>query len=161
MKTWCMRECNLSTSPKNLISIGLHKAKTDSKTMLQKTRDEMAFIGAFTASTTATTSSSPRTTRKSSCTSRASLPKVLISRRKLLQHIAVSTVGISSASIRVNMASATEQGGLQIQELVEGSGVSPSTGQKLYMHYTLTLNGFQDQGGKVVDSSRSRGSYFS
>lgn len=50
---------------------------------------------------------------------------------------------------------------VEVNDLVVGSGASPQQGQKLSMHYTLTLGGFQDQGGKVVDSSRSRQAYFS
>lgn len=49
----------------------------------------------------------------------------------------------------------------QIIEVTVGTGASPTKGAKLFLHYTLTLNGFQDAGGQVVDSSRTRGSLFS
>lgn len=45
-------------------------------------------------------------------------------------------------------------------DVTVGDGKGFSSGMPVKLHYTLTLDGFQDAGGKVVDSSRSRGRPF-
>lgn len=50
----------------------------------------------------------------------------------------------------------TLEEGLQIEELVLGTGATPATGQRVTVHYTGTLTN-----GTVFDSSRNRGTPFS
>lgn len=49
----------------------------------------------------------------------------------------------------------TTESGLQYTDIVEGTGVTPTTGQKVTVHYTGTL-----QDGTKFDSSRDRGQPF-
>ncbi len=49
----------------------------------------------------------------------------------------------------------TTPSGLQYEEIVEGTGASPTPGQKVVVHYTGTL-----EDGTVFDSSRKRGQPF-
>lgn len=49
---------------------------------------------------------------------------------------------------------------LQSTDLQVGTGDAVRPGATVSVHYTLTLNGFEDQNGNVVDSSRSRGRPF-
>lgn len=41
-----------------------------------------------------------------------------------------------------------------------GTGATFKSNENVHLHYTLTLGGFEEQGGKVVDSSRTRGRTF-
>lgn len=89
---------------------------------------------------------------------RSSSPRLYQSRRAFLFTLAATSVtALQSFSNPLTMAA----DGPQIIEITEGDGVTPKKGDTLYLNYTLTLGGFQDAGGKVVDSSRSRGSLFS
>ncbi len=49
---------------------------------------------------------------------------------------------------------------LQVQDVSVGNGAEVVAGKEVSVHYTLTLNGWQEQGGSVVDTSRSRGRPF-
>lgn len=88
--------------------------------------------------------------------------RVRVSRRGALRLFAASTGAVFIAgSSGFNQQIAMSADGVEKQDISVGNGASPQKGQKLFMHYTLTLGGFQDAGGKVVDSSRSRNSLFS
>lgn len=90
-----------------------------------------------------------------------------ISRRSFVRTLGLSVfclnlVTVSKARAQESKESTpVKMAQVEVYDLVVGSGASPMKGQKLSMHYTLTLGGFQDQGGNVVDSSRSRNAYFS
>lgn len=58
------------------------------------------------------------------------------------------------------MSAATEAG-ITVEDLVVGNGESFTTGRLLYLHYTLTLGGFEENNGRLVDSSRARNRPFS
>jgi peptidylprolyl isomerase len=45
---------------------------------------------------------------------------------------------------------------IAVEDIVVGNGASPSPGQQVKCHYVLTLDGFESDGGRVVDSSRTR-----
>lgn len=49
---------------------------------------------------------------------------------------------------------------LQVTDVTVGSGQEVVAGKQVSVHYTLTLNGWKEQGGKVVDSSKDRGRPF-
>lgn len=48
-----------------------------------------------------------------------------------------------------------------MEDLTVGSGAGFKEKDNVSMHYTLTLDGFEENGGRVVDSSRTRGRPFS
>lgn len=83
-------------------------------------------------------------------------PVVAPSRRRLLQQLALSCVALPLLAAPAMSADAPE-----ITDLKVGDGAEPRKGDTLFVHYTLTLNGFQDNGGSMVDSSHSRKSLFS
>lgn len=89
---------------------------------------------------------------------RSSSPRFRQSRRAFL--FTLATTSITALPLSNNLFTMAADGP-QIIEITEGDGVTPKKGDTLYLNYTLTLGGFQDAGGKVVDSSRSRGSLFS
>lgn len=68
------------------------------------------------------------------------------------------TASTAFALIPIKMSAAAS--GIQTEELATGNGQGFKSKDQINLHYTLTLNGFEDQGGKVVDSSRSRGRPF-
>lgn len=47
----------------------------------------------------------------------------------------------------------------QVTEVRVGEGAAPKAGDTVIVQYTLTLNGFSEDGGKLVDSSRRRGPF--
>lgn len=49
---------------------------------------------------------------------------------------------------------------IAVEDRVVGNGDGFSSGMQVSLHYTLTLGGFEEAGGNVVDSSRSRGRTF-
>ena len=49
---------------------------------------------------------------------------------------------------------------LQITDVKVGNGREVVANKEVKVHYTLTLNGWKDEGGTVVDSSRTRGRPF-
>lgn len=76
-----------------------------------------------------------------------------ISRRNFL-------VRTAPAVLLFNLPPARAQSDVAINDLKLGDGDTFKTGDLLKLHYTLTLGSFQEDGGKVIDSSRSRGRPF-
>lgn len=77
------------------------------------------------------------------------------SRRSFLNTLAFSAASFALPSLTMS-AEAPE-----INDLKVGDGAQPKKGETLYVHYTLTLGAFEEAGGKMVDSSRSRNALFS
>lgn len=49
---------------------------------------------------------------------------------------------------------------MDAQDLKVGSGAPFNSNDLVQLHYTLTLGGFEENGGQIVDSSRQRGKTF-
>lgn len=78
----------------------------------------------------------------------------LSSRRRVLGGLLAATFMCATGK-----ASAADDA-ITVMDTKEGTGASPKEGQLVKCHYVLTLDGFSEDGGRLVDSSRSRGRPF-
>lgn len=53
------------------------------------------------------------------------------------------------------------QSALSVTDLQLGSGADFQTGDSLNVNYILTIGGFEENGGRVIDATRTRGRPFS
>lgn len=82
----------------------------------------------------------------------------VIGRRALLR---AAGAGLAVRAAGMLTMRAAEGETVQITDVTVGDGKAVKAGAVVKVHYTLTLNGWQDEpGAKVVDSSRSRGRPF-
>jgi peptidylprolyl isomerase len=71
--------------------------------------------------------------------------------------LAAATIFSSSTDDAAFGADATGTGNdaIAVEDIVVGTGPSPTPGQLVSCHYVLTLDAFESDGGRIIDSSRS------
>lgn len=82
----------------------------------------------------------------------------VVGRRAILR-VAGAGLAVNAAGLISMRAAGSEQ--VRVTDVAVGEGKAVSAGSLVKVHYTLTLNGWEDErGSKVVDSSRQRGRPF-
>lgn len=113
----------------------------------------MAFVSTISATLRGAVPSALTATR---CSAKVPSPSSVKTRRAFL----TSALAAATAASLSGPLLALAEPQVKIEDVVVGEGKTFSSGTSIKLHYTLTLNDFQDKGGKVVDSSRSRGRPF-